>query len=42
MLHDLRARGLRTGLLSNTHWPRHVHEEWLERDGLLHLLDARV
>jgi HAD superfamily hydrolase (TIGR01509 family) len=42
VLHELRARGLRTGLLSNTHWPREVHEEWLERDGLLHLLDARV
>ena len=42
VLHALRARGLRTGLLSNTHWPRDVHEEWLERDGLLHLLDARV
>jgi putative hydrolase of the HAD superfamily len=42
VLHALRDRGLRTGLLSNTHWPRQVHEEWLERDGLLHLLDARV
>ena len=42
MLEALRSRGLRTGLLSNTHWPQHVHEEYLERDGLLHLLDARV
>jgi putative hydrolase of the HAD superfamily len=42
VLHALRARGLRTGLLSNTHWPREVHEEWLDRDGLLPLLDARV
>jgi HAD superfamily hydrolase (TIGR01509 family) len=41
-LEALRARGLRTGLLSNTHWPQRVHEEWLDRDGLLHLLDARV
>lgn len=41
-LHALRARGLRTGLLSNTHWPREQHESWLERDGLLRLLDARV
>ena len=41
-LEELRSRGLRTGLLSNTHWPQHVHEEWLERDGLLHLLDARI
>lgn len=38
----LKARGLRTGLLSNTHWPREQHEHWLDRDGLLHLLDARV
>jgi putative hydrolase of the HAD superfamily len=42
VLHALRARGLRTGLLSNTHWPREVHEDWLDRDGLLPLLDARV
>src|SRR4051812_18862319 len=42
MLHALRNRGLRTGLLSNTHWPRDRHEEWLERDGLLDLLDARI
>ena len=42
VLETLRARGLRTGLLSNTHWPQQVHEEWLQRDGLLDLLDARV
>ncbi len=42
VLHALRDRGLRTGLLSNTHWPRRQHEEWLARDGLLDLLDARV
>jgi putative hydrolase of the HAD superfamily len=41
-LHALRDRGLRTGLLSNTHWPREQHESWLARDGLLDLLDARV
>lgn len=41
-LHALRDRGLRTGLLSNTHWPRDRHEEWLARDGILGLLDARV
>ena len=41
-LHALRDRGLRTGLLSNTHWPRQQHEDWLARDGLLDLLDARV
>jgi len=38
----LRDRGLRTGLLSNTHWPRAFHERFLERDGLAGLLDARL
>src|SRR3954469_14558248 len=42
VLHALRDRGLRTGLLSNTHWPRATHEDWLARDGLVDLLDARV
>ena len=41
-LHELRDRGLRTGLLSNTHWPRAQHEQWLARDGLLDLLDERI
>jgi putative hydrolase of the HAD superfamily len=38
----LRDRGLRVGLLSNTHWPRHFHEHFLERDGLVGLIDARL
>ena len=38
----LRERGLRLGLLSNTHWPRAFHERFLERDGLVGLLDARL
>ncbi len=42
VLRTLRARGLRTGLLSNTHWPRRFHEELLARDGLVELLDARL
>ncbi len=42
LLAGLRARGIRTGLLSNTHWPRAWHERWLERDGVLELIDARV
>ena len=42
MLEGLRARGIRTGLLSNTHWPRAYHEHFLERDGLAHLIDARL
>ena len=29
-------------LLSNTHWPRTFHEHFLERDGLVDLIDARL
>jgi putative hydrolase of the HAD superfamily len=42
VLQALRARGLRTGLLSNTLWPRAWHERFLERDGLLELIDERL
>lgn len=42
VLTALRERGLRTGLLSNTHWPRALHERWLAEAGLLELLDVRV
>lgn len=42
VLAALRDRGLRTALLSNTHWPRSFHERFLERDGLATLLDARL
>ncbi len=41
-LGHLRDQGLRIGLLSNTHWPRHFHERFLERDGLVGLIDARL
>lgn len=41
-LEALRSDGLRIGLLSNTHWPRAFHERFLERDGLVDLIDARV
>jgi putative hydrolase of the HAD superfamily len=41
-LRALRERGLRIGLLSNTHWPRAFHEHFLERDGLAGLIDARL
>ena len=41
-LRALRDRGLRIGLLSNTHWPRSFHEHFLERDGLAELIDARL
>ncbi|MCU1692467.1 MAG: HAD-superfamily hydrolase, subfamily variant 1 [Frankiales bacterium] len=42
VLTGLRERGLRTGLLSNTHWPRALHEQWLADAGLLELLDVRL
>jgi putative hydrolase of the HAD superfamily len=42
VLRGCRERGWRTGLLSNTHWPRALHERWLAEAGLLELLDARV
>ena len=42
VLQGCRDRGWRTGLLSNTHWPRDLHEGWLADAGLLDLLDARV
>ena len=42
LLRALRDRGIRTGLLSNTHWPREWHERILARDGVLDLLDVRV
>ena len=40
-LRQLRSRGLRIGLLSNTHWPRSFHEHFLVRDGLAPLIDTR-
>jgi putative hydrolase of the HAD superfamily len=42
VLGQLRERGLRIGLLSNTSWPRAFHEHFLERDGLEVLIDARL
>lgn len=42
VLQELRRRGLRIGLLSNTLWPRSFHERFLERDGLLELIDVRL
>jgi putative hydrolase of the HAD superfamily len=41
-LAELRDRGLRIGMLSNTHWPRAFHERFLDRDGLADLIDARL
>jgi putative hydrolase of the HAD superfamily len=42
VLQGCRDRGWKTGLLSNTHWPRDLHDRWLAEAGLLELLDARV
>lgn len=42
VLRGCRERGWKTGLLSNTHWPRDLHERWLDEAGLLDLLDVRV
>lgn len=41
-LTQLRARGLKIGLLSNTHWPETFHEHFLERDGIAPLIDVRA
>jgi putative hydrolase of the HAD superfamily len=42
VLQALQGRGLKVGLLSNTHWPRDFHEHFLARDGLAPLIDARL
>ena len=42
VLEALRAAGLRTAMLSNTHWPRAFHERFLARDGLAEPLGERV
>jgi putative hydrolase of the HAD superfamily len=39
---DLRERGIRVGVLSNTHWPREWHERIFARDGVLDLIDGDV
>ncbi|MGH9263473.1 MAG: HAD family hydrolase [Acidimicrobiales bacterium] len=41
-LAELRQLGVKVGMLSNTHWPRSFHEHFLERDGLVELIDARL
>jgi len=41
VLRELDRRGLRIGLLSNTHWPRHFHEDLLARDELTSLIHSR-
>jgi len=38
----LRGEGLKVGVLSNTIWPRALHERIFERDGVRHLIDGDV
>lgn len=38
----LHEDGIRIGVLSNTLWPRHWHEDFLRRDGVLHLIHGAV
>jgi putative hydrolase of the HAD superfamily len=42
LLAGIRERGLKVGVLSNTHWPRAWHERIFARDGVLDLIDADV
>ncbi len=42
MFTELRARGLKIGVLSNTIWPRAWHRGFFERDGVLDLIDGDV
>jgi putative hydrolase of the HAD superfamily len=38
----LRERGIKIGILSNTIWPRSVHEQSVDRDGALEFIDGAV
>ncbi len=42
VLLELRRRGIRIGVLSNTMWPRVHHERIFTRDGLIDLVDGAV
>jgi putative hydrolase of the HAD superfamily len=42
LLEALREAGLRTGVLSNTLWPREWHVGFFERDGVADLIDGDV
>jgi putative hydrolase of the HAD superfamily len=41
-LRQLRERGVKIGVLSNTMWPRSWHEDVFRRDGVLDLIDGAV
>ena len=42
VLRELRRRGIKVGVLSNTLWPRSAHEQIFVRDEVLDLLDGAV
>jgi putative hydrolase of the HAD superfamily len=42
LLRELRRRGIKVGVLSNTMWPRAAHERIFGRDGVLELIDGAV
>ena len=42
LLTELRRRGIRVGVLSNTLWPRSAHERCFVRDQVLGLIDGAV
>ncbi len=42
VMRELRRRGIKIGVLSNTMWPRARHERIFTRDGLLDLIDGAV
>jgi putative hydrolase of the HAD superfamily len=42
VLRELRGRGIKVGVLSNTMWSREWHERIFARDGVLDLLDGAV
>ena len=42
LLRELRRRGIKVGVLSNTMWPRSMHEQVFTRDGVLGLIDGAV
>ena len=42
LLRELRGRGIKIGVLSNTMWPRTLHERVFHRDEVLGLIDGAV
>jgi putative hydrolase of the HAD superfamily len=42
LLHELRRRGIKVGVLSNTMWPRDAHEQIFVRDEVFELIDGAV